>query len=261
MNKTLDQFNREMTEVGYSMFAKMLTSDMLASLRADIPKREEYCRNWQRRNSVESGMAGAAHHVVGGNDSLNDFLHLLPLDEYIQAYFGGYYILNSYGALDNLPNSTDGYKHGQHFHRDVRTYSGNFRLMLNMLVMVHDFIIENGATKFVPGSHKIEQRPDDSLMEAQAIRATGAAGSIILFDSNIWHSAAPNRTQDSRMALTLTFTRPFYKQQMDYPRLLGESFPVNEKMRQLLGYNSRVPANHDEWYQAPENRMYKPGQG
>jgi ectoine hydroxylase-related dioxygenase (phytanoyl-CoA dioxygenase family) len=43
--------------------------------------------------------------------------------------------------------------------------------------------------------------------------------------------------------------------------MLGEDFPKNEKMRQLLGYNSRVPASHDEWYQPPEKRMYKPGQG
>jgi hypothetical protein len=261
MNKMIDQFSQEIFESGYSIFENIVPVEMLVSLRLDIPKREAFCKDWQRRNGVGSGMAGAAHHVVGGDDSLNDFLHLLPLDEYIHAYFGNHYILNSYGALDNLPNSTDAYKHGQRFHRDVRTYSGNFRLMLNMLVMVHDFTIENGATKLVPGSHKHEQRPEDILLEKHAVRATGTAGSIILFDSNLWHSAAPNTTQEARMALTLTFTRPFYKQQMDYPRLLGESFPVNEKMRQLLGYNSRVPVNHNEWYQPPEKRMYKPGQG
>jgi len=206
-------------------------------------------------------MAGAAHHVVGGDDSLNDFLCSLFLDAYIRAYFGGEYILNSYGALNNLPYSADTYKHGQRFHRDVRTYSKDFRLMLNMLAMVDDFTVENGATKLVPGSHRIEERPDDAQLDSSSVPVVGEAGSIVLFDSNLWHSAAPNKTSGSRMALTLTFTRPFFKQQMDYPRLVGEDFPKNERVRQLLGYNARVPANYDEWYQPPERRMYKPGQG
>jgi hypothetical protein len=29
----------------------------------------------------------------------------------------------------------------------------------------------------------------------------------------------------------------------------------------MLGYNARVPATLEEWYQPPERRMYKPGQG
>jgi hypothetical protein len=239
----------------------MVPPQLLVALRRDIPARIAVCREWQRRNGLDDGMEGAAHHVVGGDDSLNDFLSELYLDDHIRAYFDGEYILNSYGAVNNLPYTPQAYKHGQRFHRDVRTYSGAFRLMLNMLVMVDDFTIENGATKVVPFSHLSEPRPDDTFLEDNAVRLVGSAGTIVLFDSNLWHSAAPNRTQGPRMALTLTFTRPFFKQQMDYPRLLGEDFPSNERLRQVLGYNARVPANYDEWYQPPERRMYKPGQG
>jgi ectoine hydroxylase-related dioxygenase (phytanoyl-CoA dioxygenase family) len=188
-------------------------------------------------------------------------LYEFYLDEYIRAYFDGEYILNSYGALDNLPYSEQAYAHGQRFHRDVRTYSGEFRLMLNMLVMIDDFTLENGATKIVPGSHKDSERPSDEYLELNTKRMIGKAGSILLFDSNLWHSAAPNMSNASRKALTPTFSRPFFKQQMDYPRMLGDDYPKNAKMRQLLGYNSRTPSNYDEWYQPSENRMYKPGQG
>jgi hypothetical protein len=261
MDNTIAEFNHAISSAGYMVFDGMVPGPMLAALRVDIPNRVEVCGEWQRRNGVGDGMAGVAHHVVGGEDSLNDFLCAFFLDTYIRAYFGGEYILNSYGAVNNLPCSLDTYKHGHRFHRDIRTYSGNFRLMLNMLVMVHDFTIENGATKLVPGSHKVEERPDDAELEARSVRVVGSAGCIVLFDSNLWHSAAPNTTSGPRMALTLTFSRPFLKQQMDYPRLLGENFPKNERIRQLLGYNARVPANHDEWYQPSEKRMYRPGQG
>jgi hypothetical protein len=258
----LAAFQQRIARDGYVLFEGMVPVALLVELRQDIPKHADACRQWQRRNGLAEGMDGAAHHVVGDGDSLDAFLRQLYLDDYIRDYFGGEYILNSYGALNNLPISAGGsYKHGQNFHRDVRTYSGGFRLMLNMLVMVDDFTIENGATRLVPGTHRVERRPDDTYLEQNSVRVTGRAGSILLFDSNLWHSAAPNRTSGSRMALTLTFTRPFFKQQMDYPRLLGEDFTRDERLRQLLGYNARVPANHDEWYQPPEKRMYKPGQG
>ena len=44
-----------------------------------------------------------------------------------------------------------------------------------------------------------------------------------------------------RRALTLTFTSPFFKQQLDYARLVGfpraPGFPF---LKQMIGYNARV---------------------
>lgn len=258
---SIDDFNKRIAAIGFCLFPGIVEPELLVRLREEIPECQRICRQWQVRNGVEAGMEGAAHHILGSGQAINEFLFALHLDEYIRAYFGGHYILNSFGAINNANYGDESYKHGLRFHRDVRTYSGEFRLMLNMLLMVNDFTMENGATKLVPGSHRDAERPSDDELEHRAIRATGAAGSVLLFDSNLWHAAAPNTTQAPRMALTLTFTRPFFKQQMDYPRMLGEAFPPNERVRQVLGYDSRVPANHDEWYQPPERRMYKPGQG
>jgi len=258
---SITDFQQQIAETGFVIFEQAVAPRMIDRLRAEIPLKQEICRHWQRKNGLDSGMDGAAHHIAGGADSLDDFLSAFYLDEYIRAYFDSEYILNSYGALNNLPHSANAYQHGQNFHRDVRTYSKDFRLMLNMLVMVDDFTLENGATKLVPGSHQVKDRPAEAYLASNSARAIGKAGSILLFDSNLWHSAAPNTTSQPRMALTLTFTRPFFKQQMDYPRMLGDAYPKNDKLRQLLGYNARVPSNYDEWYQPPEKRMYKPGQG
>jgi len=259
--KSHDEFEQEIKLLGYSLFEGVVPRILLEGLRGDMPTREEICHSWQVRNGVQGTMPGVAHHVVGGNDSFAEFLSNLFLDNYIQQYFWGAYILNSYGAVNNMPAAGTGYAHGARFHRDVRTYSGGFRLMLNMLVMVDEFTVKNGATKLVPGSHQAQERPSDEFLERNAIRAVGTEGSILLFDSNVWHSSAQNLSSGPRRALTLTFTRPFFKQQMDYPRLLGESFTDDERLRQVLGYNSRVPVGYDEWYQPPERRMYKPGQG
>ncbi len=257
----LAQFRRRVGDEGFAIVQGVVPAPLLAALRDDLAVHVERCRDIRAANGLGSDATGAAHHVLGSGDSMDRFLAANFLDDAIGDYFGGEYILNSFGAVDNLPDADGGYAHGARFHRDVRTWSADLRLMLNMLVMLDDFTVENGATKLVPGSHRVEARPSDDELEARAVRATGAAGDILLFDSNVWHSAAPNRTPGRRRALTLTFTRPFVKQQLDYPRLLGEDFTRSPRLRQVLGYNARVPANLDEWYQPPEKRMYRPGQG
>lgn len=258
--KSISDFLLDMKCSGYSIFPEMVRPDLLAQMRIDAETQIEACRQIQLENGLVNGMHGAAHHVIGAGDSYDAFLYEYYLDEYIQAFFGGPYILNTYGLLDNR-SDVQIYEHGLRFHRDVRTFTSDFPLTLNMLVMIDDFTLENGATKVLPGSHHFKDRPSDDYLEKNCVRATGKAGTILMFDSNLWHSAAPNSTGKSRRALTPMFSRPFFKQQLDYPRLLGEDFPKTEKMRQLLGYNSRVPANRHEWYQPPEKRMYKPGQG
>ncbi len=126
-------------------------------------------------------------------------------------------------------------------------------MMINMLVMLDDFTLDNGATWFLTGSNNKDERPDETYFYQQADRAVGKAGDIILFDSLLWHAAGKNTTDKVRRALTLTFSRPFMKQQLDYPRLIGyhryDSREFSEDVCQVIGFNSRVPANLNEWYQ------------
>jgi len=257
----MQRFDAQMGDQGWFLFPELVPTALLESLRRDIPRHIDRCRALQARNGLEAGTAGAAHHVLGERDSLDEFASRLFLDEHMRRYFGGEYIVNSFGAIDNRSSGQGTYAHGARFHRDVRTYAGELRLMLNMLVMVDEFTEANGATRLVPGSHRVEARPSDAELAQRAIYALGPAGSILLFDSNVWHCASTNTTNAPRRALTLTFTRPFVKQQMDYPRLLGEHFTDDPRFRQWLGYNARVPCSHEEWYQPPERRMYRPGQG
>jgi ectoine hydroxylase-related dioxygenase (phytanoyl-CoA dioxygenase family) len=64
------------------------------------------------------------------------------------------------------------------------------------------------------------------------------------------------------MALPITFSKSFIKQLMDYPRYLGydKINEFDEEILSLLGYNSRVPSNLNEWYQPEHNRFYKKNQ-
>lgn len=246
---------------GWALFSGAIGGDMLKRLRKDLHIVYRKRRAVQERNGIGDGMAGTCHHLLGSDSAMDDFVASLPLHTFIRGFFDGPYILNSFGGFINEATASDGYIGA--IHRDVRTFSPDFRLMLNMLVMLDDFTPENGATHLMPKSHNASEKPATDAFQSAAIQATGVAGDVLMFDSRLWHAAGRNDTDMPRRALTLTFTRPFFKPQLDYPRFLGEGYAaaLPPQVRQVLGYDARVPANIEEFYQPPERRAYKSDQG
>lgn len=255
-----EEFDFVMQARGWVLFESVVDDELLDRIPQGMAGAYERCREVQTRNGVLESTTGTSHHVVGVRDSLDDFLRRRYLLPYIERYLGGKCILNSYGAFTNEPTDA-GYFNA--VHRDVRSFNPGPPLMLNLLVMVDEFTLANGATYMLTGSQHVEAKPSDEIFYRYAERLIGPRGSIALFDSRLWHAAGRNTTQRARRILTQTFTRPFYKSQVDYPRFVSAEYAatLDEEMRQLLGFNARMPASLDEWYQPPEKRYYKKDQG
>ena len=256
----MDGFDQALSDRGWAILPAAVPAELVERLRGDLDRVCTEQQALQRRNGVDAGADGTAHHLPCAGAVFLELLEGLAGLVGFDRWFGGPYILNTFGGLQNLPN---GPSYVGRVHRDQRTFSGEFRLMIQALVMLDRFTADNGATYLLTGSHRLRDQPPDDRFFREAERATGPAGSIVLLNSNLWHAAGVNRSQSPRRALTLAFTRPFVKQQLDYPRALGyergESLPL--LLRQLLGYNARVPVTLDEWYQPPQRRLYQRDQG
>jgi len=247
-------------ERGWTLLEGMVPQALCARVTSALEEVYAEQRALQLRNGVGDGTDGTVHHLPCAGGVFLDVLELVVSRAPLDAFFGAPFILNTYGAVLNRP--ADAAYVGR-VHRDQRTFSGDMRLMAQLLVMLDDFTEANGATYLLDGSHRLRERPPDDLFFRTAARASGPAGSIVMFDSNLWHAAGVNRTGSPRRALTMAFTRPFVKQQLDYPRALGvdRASTMSPLLRQLLGYNARIPVNLDEWYQPPDKRAYKRDQG
>ncbi|HEX8569285.1 MAG TPA: phytanoyl-CoA dioxygenase family protein [Caulobacteraceae bacterium] len=254
-----EEFDLLMATKGWAAFPRVLGDGALRALRADAERVYALRREVQLRNGVAEGMDGAAHHVLGEDSSLDAFIADLPLYGQIERHFGGRVILLNFGAALHPPGARS---YTFKPHRDVRAFTRDYRLSLNMLVMLDDFTVENGATLVLDGSHRIEEMPEPTLFQQHAGQLVGRAGDIVLFDSLLVHSAAPNRSHAPRRALTLCFGRPFMKPQMDWPRYLPTDAEsrLSPCARQLLGYDARVAATLDEYYQPPERWTFKADQ-
>ncbi len=245
---------RTLQDRGWVVVPNAVTAASLERLRDDLTAATEACEAMRRARGLFDGTEGTAHHVLSLGQSFVDLVDDLPVRDILAAHFGGPFILNSFGGVDNRP-STKAYVHNAH--RDVRWFTPGFVIMAQALVMLDDFTLENGATKLLAGSHLHPDKPSAEEFEAKCDRATGTAGSILVFDAKVWHATGENRTRNTRRALTLTFTQPFVKPQIDHVRQLGSDrvAGMSERFKRIIGWYSRVPANHDEWYQPRETRF------
>jgi len=259
--KSAESFHLDMELRGWSSFENALSPELVAALRSDCLTWIGKCNQLQIAGGINKQGDNTGHHTLGADDSLDHFINLNPLHPWVDSYFAGRpYVLHAFNPVGGAPGANT-YVHK--IHRDAKTHIQAVRLKLNMLVMLDDFTIENGATQFLDGSHRLEQRPSDEYFDAHYRSVTAPKGTIVLFNSYLWHRAGFNRTNAHRVALTLAFSLPFLKPQLDYARMLGAAYAerINPLTRQVLGYNALTPQTLDEWYQPEQTRLYKSNQG
>jgi ectoine hydroxylase-related dioxygenase (phytanoyl-CoA dioxygenase family) len=149
------------------------------------------------------------------------------------------------------------------FHRDFPRYMEGYVASVNTMLTIDEFSGENGGTLLVPGTHQRPGSPGQRYLETAAVAVECPPGSMLVFDSTLWHASGRNMTNRDRIAINHMFTRSFFKQQIDYVRALGDEVVLSQPPRtqQLLGWYTRVVTNTDEFYRPTEERLYRAGQG
>ena len=84
--------------------------------------------------------------------------------------------------------------------------------MLGFIFMFDDFRTDNGATRFVPGSHCWSSAPQDAEADPVSkdhteLVACGVAGSLILYNGSVWHGHSANRTDELRRSIQGAYIR------------------------------------------------------
>jgi len=81
----------------------------------------------------------------------------------------------------------------------------------NSIWLLSDFTAENGATRVVPGTHRGGQTPDvlddPAATHPDEILLLGKAGTVVVFNSHMWHGTTHNGSGDHRPSLTSFFCR------------------------------------------------------
>jgi ectoine hydroxylase-related dioxygenase (phytanoyl-CoA dioxygenase family) len=246
---------------GYTILRNWVGSTWINKFKEILP--ELFWGHSELRKENNNGIisSGVAMNVLVSDDLFIEFLQEMLdrglIKDLEENYFNRSCILNSFTALNNVPSESKLFH--KKVHRDVSGYSGSIPILLNMLVMVHDFTIENGGTLILPKSHLKEEEPTEEFWNKNNISLIGKAGDLVIWNSNVYHASGINKTQNDRIAIPITLSLPYYKQLLDYPRAIGleRQSEFNSKMQELLGYHSMMASSIKEWYEPTNAIRYR----
>jgi len=133
----------------------------------------------------------------------------------------------------------------QILHRDDAIYpvpEPHPPLVVNTMWPLDEFTAQNGATRFIPGSHRWEPgrtpAPDDAV--EQAVMSPGSA---LFYLGSLWHGGGANDTGQPRLGVILEYAAGWLRQQENHclavPRDVVAELP--ERLQELLGYNIYPP--------------------
>jgi ectoine hydroxylase-related dioxygenase (phytanoyl-CoA dioxygenase family) len=121
---------------------------------------------------------------------------------------------------------------------------------LNIIWCLDDVHEANGATRYLPGSHRFQSPadiPNDAMEHTLPFEAP--AGSFVAMEGRLWHTSGCNRTDDEqRRMLFAYYASDFLRQQMNWAVTLPDNVQagMNAEARALFGLgpmgNTRIGA-------------------
>ena len=149
---------------------------------------------------------------------------------------GDYVVLMQQNGVIN----PSGQRHTQvAYHRDLpyQHFVSSRPLAVSALFCIDPFTIETGATTMIPGSHRMEQFPSETVAAELDTPVTAEPGSFIVFDSMVFHRAGENRSGRPRRAVNHVFSTPLIAQQIALPEALNGRYADDAVLARLFGYD------------------------
>jgi len=171
----------------------------------------------------------------------------------VEKFLGEYFILMLQNGVINSP-AVGNEQNAGYWHRDLnyQHFISTRPISISALFCIDAFSEETGGTFVLPASHKAEAFPSESFVLQHEKVVNAPAGSVLVFDSMLYHRGGLNRSPHPRRGLNHMYALPLIKQQISLPRLLKGEFSDDPFLRKFLGYASEP---HDSVYDFRKTRL------
>ncbi len=222
---------------GYVIVTGMLSQDAWRAARADLDRVLRATPTG--RNSFE-GYSTQRVYALFAKTRVFDQIAIDPVLTQVLDQVLGHYQLSAPVGIRIGPGEK-----AQILHRDDSIYpvpEPHPPLVVNTMWPLDEFTAENGATRFVPGSHGWEpgRRPAaGDPVETAAM----SPGSAMFYLGSLWHGGGANQTAQPRLGVILEYAAGWLRPQENHclavPRDVARELP--ERLQELLGYNIYPP--------------------
>lgn len=241
--RSLEQGLKDIREYGLAIVPAVLSGDQLHRAREALYRaaEEDRARGREQKFGLDYAHDDTNQRVwnVLSRDPLFEDLafHRLAVD-YVKAVLGWPALLGNISANITGPGGGEMVLHADQIF--VPEPWPAEPQGLNVAWCLDDFTDANGATRFVPGSHKLNRAPR-SGEDAPTAPMEAPAGSMVVFESRVWHQTGFNRTKSERRAGVFGwYTRPIYRTQENWFLSLKPEVRqfATDEMLVLLGYKT-----------------------
>jgi hypothetical protein len=228
----LTDSEKEFLEIqGYLSLGSLLTEEQFDSLRRRVDELvieegdqggHELFSSKHIKHPKEEGADRLANLVNKG--SVFDILYTHPkLLAAVAHVLGSEFKLSSLNYRAAKPG-----KGLQKLHVDWKEAVGPGEYKVcNSIWLLDDFSIANGATRLVPKSHLSGKVPTDDMEDPEAphpdeIILEAPAGTVVVFNSHIWHGGTTNTTNQPRRAIHSYFCARDQPQQSNQQEFISQ---------------------------------------
>lgn len=210
---------------GICVLPSVLNSDVAADLRrslvetADLYKKSGGSTFLPFLDPNERNIR--VFNLIGLHSDFRDLILHPTAVSMVKGLLGEGYMISNFTANIALPGSGS-----MALHADqalVTPAPWNEPWAINIIWCLDDAYEENGATRYIPGSHlwrSLDDVPENPLALTRAFAAP--AGSIVVMDGRTWHTSGANVTADAERALLFGYyTRDFIRPQVNWNVLLS----------------------------------------
>jgi ectoine hydroxylase-related dioxygenase (phytanoyl-CoA dioxygenase family) len=244
-----DLLVEEVREIGYAVLPGVLDEGELTEARERIDA--TYDRQVEEFGGVDRleqiNDADIVRCPLEYDDYFVEMAANRSVQEVVTRLLGDYVVLMAQNAIINRPSDDEYFQHAWHRDLQYRHFTSSRPLGISALYCIDDFSAATGGTHLLPASHRSEGFPTPEFIERHGVIAEAEPGSVLLFDSMIFHRAGDNSSGRIRRAVNHIFTLPLIQQQISLPDALRGRFSDDPHLRRLLGYEAPPGTSTLDW--------------
>lgn len=236
----LAKARRDLDEFGYCLVQDALSADEVARYKAAL--------------QAAAGSSGGVMNLIGRAPDFLDLAQNPIALEFADYQLGPDFLLSGSNAIIQRPGAP-----AQRLHNDQAYVPPpwTYPVTMNIVWMLDEFTAANGATRIVPGSHRLNVETPKGIRSfeewltnpiftaplGEVLAAEAPAGTALIMDGRIWHNAGPNSTSDQRRHGVQTYyCRPHMRQQtvfhLSLPADVLEQAKQSPLLSRLLGFDT-----------------------
>lgn len=232
----IEQHVQRLERDGYTILERVIESDFVDAIAEDLRRIEKERAIVPAQNIFEGARTVRIYNLLAYGAPYDRIAACEPVLALVERVLDRGCLVSSVSSIAIEPGETPQPWHADDQH--IPMPRPHVPIVCNTMWAITDFTKENGATRFVPGSHRAPDHPPPFGDIDGAICAEMPRGSILVYNGSLWHGGGSNQTDSRRVGVAMNYCAGWIRQQEN--QLLGIPLEVartfSPRLRKLVGW-------------------------